>query len=92
MRTLAKIIRAEPAGGHALAITFADGRHGIWQADFTERNGPMIQPLRDASFFARVFIEDGALAWPNGWDASADYILEEMRQAGSLRGKLAAAE
>jgi hypothetical protein len=52
----------------------------------------MAQPLHDASFFARVSIEDGALVWPNGWDASADFVQEEMRRAGTLKGKMVAAE
>ena len=58
----------------------------------TDRKGPMAQPLHDASFFARVSIEHGALVWPNGWDASADFVQEEMRRAGTLEGKMAAAE
>lgn len=30
--------------------------------------GTMIEPLRDKKFFSKVFIESGALAWPNGYD------------------------
>lgn len=92
MRKLAKIIRVESKGTHRLAIWFEDGTHGVWQADFTERTGPMAVPLREADFFARVTIEDGALVWPNGWDASADFVQEEMRRAGTIEGKMAAAE
>ncbi|CAN1503581.1 Protein of unknown function DUF2442 [Caulobacteraceae bacterium] len=92
MRKLAKITRAETCGPHRLEIWFEDGLHGVWQADFTDRKGPMAQPLHDASFFARVSIEDGALVWPNGWDASADFVQEEMRRAGTLKGKMVAAE
>ena len=30
--------------------------------------GPMIQPLKDISYFKKVYIEVGALEWPNGFD------------------------
>ncbi len=33
-----------------------------------EKDGPMVQPLKDPVFFARVFIEEGAPTWPNGFD------------------------
>ncbi|WP_395778607.1 DUF2442 domain-containing protein [Aquidulcibacter sp.] len=92
MRKLAKITRVETCGPHTLEIWFEDGSHGVWQADMTGRRGPMAQPLHDANFFARASIEDNALVWPNGWDASADFVQEEMRRAGTLKGKLAAAE
>ena len=92
MRKLAKITRAETCGPHRLEIWFEDGSHGVWQADFNDRKGPMAQPLHDASFFARVSIEDNALVWPNGWDASADFVQEEMRRAGTLKAKMIAAE
>lgn len=92
MRKLEKITRAETFGPHRLEIWFEDGLYGVWQADFTDRKGPMAHPLHDASFFARVSIEDGALVWPSGWDASADFVQEEMRRAGTLKGKMVAAE
>ena len=29
---------------------------------------PDMEPLRDPAFFARVFLDDGILTWPNGFD------------------------
>jgi hypothetical protein len=52
----------------------------------------MALPLHDPSFFARASIEDGALVWPNGWDASADFVLAEIKAAGTLQPGMAAAE
>jgi Protein of unknown function (DUF2442) len=92
MKKLAKIIRAEPAQSHALTVWFDDGAFGVWHSNIVSRQGPMALPLHDPRFFARVSIEDSALVWPNGWDASADYVREEMRLAGHLVSNLAAAE
>jgi hypothetical protein len=45
----------------------------------------MIGPLKDADYFARVFIEDGALTWPNGDDWDPIALHDEMKAAGLLR-------
>ena len=34
----------------------------------------MIQPLKDIKFFSQVYLEDGALEWPNGFDIDATNI------------------
>lgn len=41
--------------------------------------------VRDADYFARVFIEDGALTWPNGYDWDSIALHDEMQTAGLLR-------
>ena len=30
--------------------------------------GPLRKPLRDAEYFAQVYLDHGALTWPNGYD------------------------
>ena len=49
------------------------------------RTGPMVEPLKDPGYFARVFIDDGALTWPNGYDWDPIALHDEMREAGLLR-------
>jgi hypothetical protein len=48
------------------------------------RGGPMVQPLKDEAYFARVFVDNGAPTWPNGYDLAPDALYEEMREAGQL--------
>jgi len=50
----------------------------------------MVQPLRDAAFFKRFFIEEGALAWPNGLDLSADSLHRRLAEQGRLQRPRAA--
>ena len=72
--------------GHKLEIEFSDGTVGVRDfASIKEKIGPMSEPLKDPAYFARVFIEDGALTWPNGYDWDPIALHDEMKEAGSLR-------
>ena len=77
----------ESLGGFRLRVRFDDGKEGVH--DFTpmvskNNPGPMLKPLCEASYFARVFIELGAPTWPNGFDICPDYLHQQMTQAGEL--------
>jgi hypothetical protein len=45
----------------------------------------MAEPLKEPAYFARVFIEDGALTWPNGYDWDPIALHDDMKTAGLLR-------
>jgi hypothetical protein len=49
----------------------------------------MVEPLRDPAFFARVFIDDGILTWPNGFDLDSIALHDEMKTAGLLHRSVA---
>ena len=73
-------------GGYRLRIGFSDGTVGTRDfAEITKRSGEMLEPLKDPAYFARVFIEDGALTWPNGYDWDPIALHEDMKAAGELR-------
>jgi hypothetical protein len=80
------VVRVEPRGGYRLLITFSNGHEG--ERDFSDliaEGGVMIEPLRQPAFFARVFIDDGILTWPNGFDVDSIALHDEMKKAGVLR-------
>jgi uncharacterized protein DUF2442 len=82
---LVKIARLEKLGGFRLRVSFSDGSVGVH--DFTplvNEPGPMLEPLRDAVYFARVFLEFGAPTWPNGFDIAPEWLRREMEKAGEL--------
>lgn len=87
-----KLVSIESSGGTRLLLRFSDGAWGICDlASFVEANTPMTSPLRDPAFFARHFIEMGALAWPNGFDLSAGSLYQRLHDAGELHQDAAAA-
>lgn len=92
MKKLARIVKIEVTGNHALEVWFDDGSHGVWRSSILNRKGPVAQPLHEPAFFAKCDIENGGLVWPNGWDASAEFVREEMERAGALHRGMAAAE
>jgi hypothetical protein len=80
------VLTVRPLGGFKLEIEFSDGTIGVRDFDFTTREtGPMAEPLKDSAYFARVFVEDGALTWPNGYDWDPEALYEDMSSTGLLR-------
>jgi hypothetical protein len=81
-----KVVGIERLGGHRLRIRFSDGSFG--EHDFfamAAEPGPLLEPLRDHEYFARVFLDFGAPTWPNGFDIAPEWLRREMAAAGELR-------
>jgi Protein of unknown function (DUF2442) len=80
------VIGVRVVGDHKLEIEFSDGTIGVRDLAFVrEKTGSMAEPLKDHAYFARVFVEDRALTWPNGHDWDPIALHDEMKQAGLLR-------
>jgi Protein of unknown function (DUF2442) len=89
--TMIKVTKIKCLGGHRLSATFSDGMAGEY--DFSAvigETGPMIEPLRDPTFFGRVFLEDGAPTWPNGFDIAPEWLRREIEASGNLARDAAA--
>jgi Protein of unknown function (DUF2442) len=79
------VVSVKPLGGYRLRVAFSDGSAGVHDFSATAaRDGEMVQPLKDPAFFARVFVELGALAWPNGFDVDPIALHDRMAAAGEL--------
>jgi hypothetical protein len=79
------VASVEPVGGYRLRVAFSDGSVGVHDFSSTAaRDGEMVRPLKDPAFFARVFVELGALSWPNGFDLDPIALYDRMLAAGEL--------
>ena len=79
------VVSVKHLGGYKLRVAFSDGSGGVHDFSSTAaREGEMVRPLKDPVFFARVFVELGALTWPNGFDLDPIALYREMEEAGSL--------
>ena len=91
MIKMVKVVALKPMGGHLLWVKFSDDSEGVRDfSDIVAQDGPMVEPLRDPQFFARVFISFGVPSWPNGFDVDAINLHMEMEKAGALKSVSAA--
>ena len=67
-----------------LEVRFTDGTVGV--VCLKDRLfGPMFEPLKDPTFFARVFVDEyGAVCWPNGADLAPDALYEQIRSQAQV--------
>ena len=75
-----KLIEARYQGEFQVALSFSDGKEGNFDGRaLLQRSGPLLEPLRDESYFKRLFINAGALCWPNGLELSPARLHETCR-------------
>lgn len=80
------VLKVKAVEGQRLWLRFSDGREGVYDMSaFILQDGKMVQPLKDAAYFARVFVEMGAPTWPNGLDLDPINLYLELRAAGALK-------
>lgn len=73
-----KVLSARLVGEFKLEIDFSDHTQGLFDAAsyLSSHSGPLLDKLRDASYFSRYFIDAGALCWPNGLEISPAKVHE----------------
>ena len=75
-----KLIEARYQGEFQVSLRFSDGKQGVFDGrELLKRSGPLLEPLRDEAYFKRVFIDAGALSWPNGLELSPVRLHETCR-------------
>jgi hypothetical protein len=80
------VVRVEPRGGYRLLVSFSNGHEGEQDfSDLISEGGVMVEPLRNPAFFARVFVDDGVVTWPNGFDLDPIALHDGMKKSGLLR-------
>ncbi len=88
---LVRARRAKALDGYRLEVVFDDDTMGVVDLSDFVKLGPVTEPLRDPTFFARVFVEMGVPTWPNGCNVDAINARMTMEAAGTLRPVTAAA-
>ena len=87
---LSSVTRVERVKDFVLRIHFSDGTSGEHDfAQLVQETGSMVEPLREKSYFDRVFVDWGALTWPNGFDLDPINLQDTMKAAGELHRQAA---
>jgi len=68
-----KVLIAHVVAPFDVELQFSDRSHGIWHAAsyLAEHTGPLLDKLRDPTYFQCLVIDAGGLCWPNGLELSA---------------------
>jgi hypothetical protein len=64
-----------------LNVRFEDGTFGKVRFKQEHLTG-VFEPLKNPQFFAKVFIDSGAVAWPNDIDLAPDAMYKEIKKHG----------
>ncbi len=80
-----KLLDVKSVAPHHLDLSFSDHTRGVFDgADYlASRQGPLLEALRDPAYFARCFVDAGALCWPNGLELSAARLHELVDAAAT---------
>ena len=74
------VVEVKAQSGYRLFVRFTDGTNGMVQLDLSELSG-VLAPLRDPSFFGRVFVDHGVAAWPGDIDLAPEAMyLQVVKQ------------
>lgn len=75
------VIEAKPEQHLILSVRFEDGTQG--QVKFTPKHlVGVFEPLKDPTFFSKVFVNDGVVTWPGELDLAPDAMYDEIKQHG----------
>jgi len=79
-----RVISVRPLSGFRLSVSFDDGTEGTVEME-NRLFGAVFEPLREASMFQKVFVDEfGAIAWPNGADLAPDALHQRLRQSAEI--------
>jgi hypothetical protein len=71
------IVEVQPEPDCCLFVRFQDGLSGRIRFRPEELTG-VLAPLREPQFFNRVFIDQGAVAWPGDIDLAPDAMYHQI--------------
>jgi hypothetical protein len=71
------VVEVIPESNYCLFVRFKDGLAGRVQLHREDLTGAL-GPLLDMSFFERVYIDSGAVAWPGDIDLAPDAMYSQV--------------
>lgn len=80
------VVEARALDGFKLWLKFSDGCESATDlSEFIASGGPMVEPLKDPLFFARVFVAGDVPTGSNGLDLDAINLYMDLDKAGALK-------
>ena len=75
---LPNVVRATYDQAFRIRLTFNDGTEA--SVDFQSwLSGPVFEPLKQAGYFRKFFVDGGTVTWPNGADIAPETLYEAAK-------------
>ena len=71
-----RVRKVTPLPGYRLEIVFSNNEQGLYDCSHLLGFG-VFQELRDVTYFNKVLVCDGTIAWPNDQDICPDTIYND---------------
>jgi hypothetical protein len=72
-----KILAARYLNDYQVKLDFSDGREAVFDGKgLLNRDGSLVEALRSEEYFKRLFVDAGALCWPNGLELAPARLYE----------------
>lgn len=80
-----RVVEVVATDDFRLELVFTNGERGVYDcADLLDFG--VFRELRDVNYFRRVFVADGAVAWPHEQDICPDTLYLESTVSKPARG------
>jgi hypothetical protein len=82
MRGTPRLLEAKPIEGFSAHVRFEDGTVADVDLSYLLDYGGVFEPLRDASFFAQLRVDDetATITWPNEADIAPETLYAHARR------------
>jgi hypothetical protein len=83
---MTRAVKVTASDDYSILVTLEDGR--VIQMDMAfirQQSGPVVEPLKKLEEFKKVFIRNGVVTWPTGYDIDPYFLIE----SGSVKNKTA---
>jgi len=78
-----KAINVVANDDYTICVALEDGRQIKMDMNFIKNiKGPVVDPLKNISEFKKLFIRNGIVTWPTGYDIDPYYLVEQGVEIG----------
>ncbi len=75
---MTKAIQVLANDDYSILVTLEDGRQIRVDLTFIKNeSGPVVDPLKILSEFKKVFVRNGIVTWPTGYDIDPYFLVEQ---------------
>jgi hypothetical protein len=82
---MTRAISVKAYDNKSILVTLDDGRILLHEmSDIENKSGPVIQSLKNDEEFKKVFISNGIVTWPSGYDIDPEYLIESSQLVSNV--------